>query len=118
MAILPAAKPSPRIVEGVIYWYKGDTFQIDLALNIKDQDGESIDIQPQDIVKIVFFGFSKSKGDTIAEIELEGIQNNVFSLNFTEELSRKFDRGVYLYDIYLTHNHRTTIVNDNIVKVE
>ena len=42
MTKLPGAKPSPRIAGGVLRWYAGDTFSVTLALELRDQDGETV----------------------------------------------------------------------------
>ena len=39
--VIPVARVSPRIANGCICWYEGDTFSLRLRLELEDQDGLS-----------------------------------------------------------------------------
>ena len=54
MSNLPNAEQSPRVVNGVIKWYEGDTFTMDLGLGLTDQDGEAVTLNAADTVKVTF----------------------------------------------------------------
>ena len=58
MTKLPGAKPSPRIAGGVLRWYAGDTFSVTLALELRDQDGETVAVGASDSLTVRFFDAS------------------------------------------------------------
>ena len=97
---LPRADLSPRIVNGVLKWYEGDTFSLQIDWELEDQDGEPITIQPKDTVKVVF----KNKSlRTVKEFMFTGINVNTIHLNFDNECTALFEKGNYTYDIiYIT----------------
>ena len=52
--VIPAARVSPRIANGCICWYEGDTFSLRLRLELEDQDGAAVTVGASDSVKITF----------------------------------------------------------------
>ena len=50
----PGAYASPRISNGVLCWYAGDTFSVVIQADLVDQDGAAVDIGTTDTVKITF----------------------------------------------------------------
>lgn len=115
MANIPSAEISPRIASGVIKWYQGDTFDIDLKINLTDQDGDPVTIGASDTVKVLFLDCC---GNTVKEFTCTNIQNNTITLDFDATCTALFGKGNYTYDVYLNADERTTIVNDNKAVVE
>ena len=115
MSNIPNAEPSPRIVNGYIKWYQGDTFDLDIELELTDQSGEEIEITPTDTVKVVF----RDEGDkTVKVFDFSNIQGKTITLDFDAECSALFPKGNYFYDVYFSSDDRKTIANDNRVVVE
>ena len=51
MAKIVAARPSPRITNGIIAWYCMDEFEIGLSIKLYDADGEEISLGTEDTVE-------------------------------------------------------------------
>lgn len=115
MGNLPSARPSPRIVNGVIFWYAGDTFEIDINLDIVDQDGDEYEISSTDTVKMTF---ENSRHQTVATYTFTGIEDNNITLEINGTETAKFPKGEYTYKVLLTWEEKTTIVDKNKVVVE
>lgn len=116
MGNLPHANPSPRIVNGVLKWYLGDTFEIQINLDLEDQDGEKIIINNESTVEVVFLDCRRK---VIKEFVFSGIEDNVITLSFDNAVSTLFPIGEYTYDIYYrVGNRRVTLADNNRVVVE
>lgn len=115
MINIPNAKESPRIVNGVLRWYCGDTFDLQLTLDLEDQDREPVVIQPTDKVEVVFLDRSLNEVKTFTFTEVEG---NTVVMTFDEDVTALFDIGDYTYDVYYTGEERVTLAEDNKVVVE
>lgn len=112
---IPGAYASPRISNGVLCWYAGDTFSIVIQADLTDQDGEAVDIGTTDTVKITF------RDDTRAEVwskTFSNVANNQVTLVVDATVSAKFPKGKYTYDVEFSHGERTTLARDNKVRVE
>ena len=112
---IPGAYASPRISNGVLCWYAGDTFSVVIQADLVDQDGAAVDIGATDTVKITFHD------DTRAEVwskTFSNVANNQVTLVVDEEISAKFPKGRYTYDVEFSHGDRTTLSRDNKVRVE
>ena len=112
---IPGAYASPRISNGVLCWYAGDTFSVVIQADLVDQDGAAVDIGETDTVKITF------RDDTRAEVwskTFSNVANNQVTLVVDAEISAKFPKGRYTYDVELSHGDRTTLARDNKVRVE
>ena len=112
---LPNAEQSPRIVNGVLKWYEGDTFDLQFSFNLADQDDVPMDIAPIDEVDIVF---KNKRLKTVKQFHFTGIFNNLVTMNFDAECSALFPAGQYTYDVYYSSQERTTVIKDNKVVVE
>lgn len=112
---IPAAEMSPRIQNGVLMWYEGDTFTADITLYLTDQDGEVVTI-PDDATVVV--RFVDASNDTAKEFSFTNIEENTVSLEFDATCSALFPRGEYRYDLYFTADNRTTLISKNRVVVE
>lgn len=115
MGNIPNAEPSPRVVNGVLKWYEGDTFDLDLEIKLEDQDGEPITIGASDTVKVVF---RDSARNIVKEFSFTGISGNTVTLDFDSTCTALFPKGCYTYDVYYTGADRTTVANDNKAVVE
>lgn len=113
--LVPNAEQSPRIVNGIIYWYENDTFDIELKFELVSEDGESVKIDSSDIVEIVF---TSKLGRFVKEFSFTGIEDNTIKIDMDAAASSFFKKGQYHYDIYYTAGDRVTIANDNEVIVQ
>ena len=52
--VLKGANRSPRIKDGKIYWYEGDTFLWSMKFVIKKCDGTDYILQPTDKITVEF----------------------------------------------------------------
>ena len=125
MAInIPSANVSPRNDNGILKFYEGDTFEFDLCLELKDQDGEDIVLDGTNdsavvtfydyknkVVKI--FSFGKDKDNLISE-------GNILKHDFDEETSSLFSKGKYTYDgvVEIAGIGRRTVIDRAPVIVE
>ncbi len=112
---IPNAEASPRIVNGVIRWYEGDTFRLQLELDIDDQDGAAYSITDSDTVSIVFRDRSNH---VVKEFRFDHIVDNSVTMVFNSEVTALFPKGIYSYDVLFRGQERTTFANDNKVVVE
>lgn len=110
MTKLPGAKPSPRIAGGVLRWYAGDTFSVTLALELRDQDGETVSVGASDSLTVSFFDASHTPVHTF---QFDRVTGGQATLTFDDTVSAKFPRGAYFYDILYTHGDKTTLARDN-----
>ena len=94
------------------YWFRA---VLGLLLALTDQDGEAADIQSTDTVKVTFFD---CRNEIVQEFTFTGVTGNHIEMEFTDEISRKFPRGRYHYDILYTHADKTTLVRGNTAIVE
>lgn len=116
MSNLPSAELSPRVVNGVIKWYQGDTFLLDIEIDLTDEDGHPIAIAEDDTVSIHIIDRT---GGLVYDETFTDIQNNTIRLNMDGTKTALFREGDYHYDIYLsTAEKRTTILNAGKMVVE
>lgn len=113
--VLPGAEVSPRIANGCLCWYEGDTFSLSLVLALTDQDGEEVPVSAQDTVQVTFYD---AEQNTVHEETFTGIEDNTVTVVFSDAVTEKFPEGDYSYDIRLEHGNRTTVVRRNIIHVE
>lgn len=112
---LPSANPSPRIMGGVIKWYEGDTFTLCVDIELTDQDGEEIVIQPGHTVEFVF---KDKKREEVYSVVFDSIENNCVKLDFDANTSKLFPKGQYTYDVYYNGAERKTLANEAPILVE
>ena len=113
--VLPGAEVSPRVANGCLCWYEGDTFSFALELELTDQDGEAVAIGAEDVVTITFYD---AEQEITHEAEFTGIENNTVTVEISETVTKNFPEGDYSYDVRLEHGNRTTLIRRNIVHVE
>ncbi len=110
---MKAAKRSPRIEEdGTLRWYKGDTFSLTFNFTLKDSSGNTISVRPSDRIVIQF----SNKKEIIHEFQSSGTASP--TLVFTQEISNKFEEGVYKILAKFNSSDVTTLIKDNGVVVE
>lgn len=112
---VPAAEQSPRIENGIIYWYAGDTFELSLELSLSDESGNALTMGTSDTVEVIF---RDGAGNTVKKFDFENIEGNTVTLNFSDAVTALFAAGKYTYDVIYTHGRRTTIVKNNAAEAE
>ena len=112
---IPAAEVSPQNDSGIIKFYVGDTFELHLELDLKDQDGEPIIFNNEtDTLTITFKDKRKQTVKTFSfGGEDEQITDNVAVLTFDTETTVLFPVGIYTYDgVFTNTERRVTIINN------
>ena len=119
MSVIPQSKTSPRIEDGVLYYYKNDTWKLTLLIELSDSDGSSIEIGAGDRIEIEIstcagaaiatLGFSYDNGDVV---------DGQITIHWTTKLSSKLPKGRYHYRIRFNGDYVTTIASDNCIVVE
>ena len=112
---IPGAYASPRVHNGVLCWYAGDTFAIVLKIELEDQDGAAVEIGQTDSVKLTFR--DEAREEVYSEM-FENVEGNQITLAVDAEVSAKFPKGRYSYDVEFSHGDRTTLARDNKIRVE
>jgi hypothetical protein len=113
---IPRAETSPRNENGVLKFYKGNTFQYYIHLFLKDQDNEEINFNNDtDTLTVKFFS---AKNDLVKTFEFGkgknlALKNNIAEFDFTDEITALFDRGRYRYvgDYESPTLGRRTVIN-------
>lgn len=116
MGVIPNAAPSPRVENGVLRWYAGDTFTLGLELEILDQDGETVEIGTGDTLTVDFFDAYRGKVYTVS-LDAEALSGSP-EIEIGTEVTAKFPAGAYRYNMILTHGGKTTVVKGNQILVE
>ena len=117
MGNIITAKQSPRIEDGILKWYEGDTFSFVFVINLTDKDtGEPIIFMPEDTIT---FEFSNEFSQLIQVFSFDNIPfDNKVRLNFNEDVSRKFIIGKYKYSIKYNGINTVTLGACNKAEVE
>lgn len=121
-------KQSPRTTAaGIIKWYCGDSFDIDLELTLT-KDGEEFNLKTGDKIVVSFYKqfinlppIQTYVFTYTAEELLAANLTDVVRLNFTPEISAKFEVGQYKYCIaYIDGDtgYQTTIAANRLAEVE
>lgn len=115
MSNIITAKQSPRLQDGKIVWYEGDTFSIALTLSLTDEvTNEDITL---DDTSTVIVSIYKSK-ILVHRFTFNSFENNQIVMVFNDEVSGKFSVGEYNYTITHKCLNTTTLVANNIMEVE
>lgn len=115
MISIPGAKASPRIEAGVLCWYEGDTFDLEIQFALLDQDEDAVHMQESDRVTVTFLDETRKP---VREFSFTELEDNRVTLVFDEAVSGTFTKGRYTYDVRYTHANKTTLVRDNRVLVQ
>ncbi len=112
--ILPGAKPSPRVENGCLCWYEGNTFEVGLLFEMEDRGGIPITMQPGETVTVTFYD---NRCKEVHAFVFTDIQDNTVTMEFTEEVTRKFPKGKYVFDAVYDHTERTTLIREDVAIV-
>ena len=112
---LPCASLSPRISGGVLKWYAGDVFDLQVRLALTDENGEALEIESTHTVTFVFRDACRR---VVYEVTFVEIEDDTVVLRFTEAVSRLFPRGSYTYDVIYKGAVRRTLVCNGPILVE
>lgn len=112
---LPGSCHSPRISGGVLKWYEGDTFELQVRMELTDETGAEIRIEPAHRVRFVFRNACRK---TVCEMPFQGIEANTVILRFTEDVSALFPKGRYTYDVIYEGAVRRSLASDAPILVE
>ncbi len=137
---LKAAPLSPRMDNGVIKWFDGDTFTIQMLLSLVgkglDENGHPIDdapisLKPTDQVVVTFYDCHKKIVHIFVSTNIPCKPNepgyNTINLVFDTDISYKFPRGKYTYCVKIVRKKEdgtvdeadiTTLCAHNRVEVE
>lgn len=113
--IIPAANPSPRIVGGVLKWYAGDVFDLQVQMELTDQNGAAIVFAPEHTVEFVF---RDHRHEVIHKETFKEIADNTVVLRFTEAVTALFHGGKYTYDVIYNGFGRRTLAHNAPIVVE
>ena len=94
MIDIKPAKQSPRFENETLKWYVNNTFTIEWGIDITKND-EPLVFDEND--EIVFKFYSAGSRYLVHEFRFTNIQDNSVNLDFTEEVSKKFLAGNYVY---------------------
>lgn len=107
---IPTGAPLPSICGGVLLWCEGDVFTFTLKLRLFSL-GEEL----SDLTEYRFgANFYDASGDLVHSFTADGDGSCTFPLAFTEEVSAKFPKGIYHFDVRVTAPDGTvsTVAND------
>ena len=112
---IPNAQESPRVVNGVLRWYEGDTFEVTLEVELKDQDGDPVHILEGQSLEVEFLDRSLH---VVKTFRFDEVENDIVILDFDDEVTALFPKGNYTYNIYYNGVERVTLADSNKVVVE
>ena len=112
---LPAASGSPHITGGVLKWYAGDVFDLQVRLELTDQDGAAIQMATGDTVTFVFRNACR---EPVYQVTFREIEDNTLVLRFGEQETALFPTGSYTYDVIYKGAVRRTLASDAPILVE
>ena len=110
------AKMSPRFEDNVLYWYQGNTFELEFIINLKIDDVLT-DLKMEDIIEIKF-KTSEMCDETIKSFVFTEIVSNTVTMVFDEATSQLFKAGKYVFGVTYVGQSITTLIATNNVVVE
>lgn len=118
--VVPIAKQSPSITDGVISWYMGDAFVINWEVHLTEEEFP-VEFQEGDRLEWSFFSIL-DKCNCIHKFifNYEDIDDYTVTLFFSKDISAKFKVGCYTYCVkFFSHDGRIVTINaHNKIKVE
>ena len=126
--IVPAPQ-SPRMDNGVLKWFYGDTFAVDMVINLVEQEvGEDgnlvnrlINFDESDQIVVTFFNARKEVVHSFISKNISNDEKSEFyhtvSLDFTKDVSHKFCRGRYTYCVKYVHKDGDRTVSTDITTI-
>lgn len=118
MNFLPNAKLSPRVNNGVLYWYDGDMFDITFVFDMALNNGTPVNATSKDTIDIIFYDHC---GDVVVEKTFTGsdIVDSGVTIKFDAATTALFPEGEYTYDIdYTSGKYKCSLVESNQIFVE
>lgn len=117
MKNLRRAKVSPRVENGNLFWYEGDTFALTIRLELKDLTGRKIDLTADDQLELVI---RDCREDRVLGFSFTGetLETGTVTLEMDKDKTALLPAGKYTYDVYLTHGDRVTLAKKNRIDVE
>lgn len=127
--IMAPAPQSPRMDNGVLKWFYGDTFVVDMVINLVEEEvGEDgtlvnrlINFNESDQIMVTFFNDRK---ELVHSFILKNISNDetsesyhTASLDFTKDISHKFRCGRYTYCVKYVHKDGDKTVSTDITTI-
>jgi hypothetical protein len=103
-----SARPSPEIRAGVLCFYEGDRFSLQLSLDLRDDDGEPVELLPEDKIKVVIYDMPT----VLWEKGYTGVKGNMLELAVDDELGGLLRHGEYKLRIVVHHGETVTTVVD------
>ena len=100
---------------GVLKWYAGDLFDLQVEIELQDQFGKAFDI---DATHTVTFVFRNQAREIIYELQFQEITDNTVVLRFTEGVTALFPKGHYTYDVIYQGVGRRTLARNAPILVE
>ena len=101
---------SPKVAEGTVSWYEGDTFTLTLTLCLSSL-GEAV----TDLTGFTLGARIRDAGGAVVHTFTQaGNSACTFALAFTSAVSEKLYRGNYTLDVYVTDagGDRSTVAAD------
>ena len=126
--IVPAPQ-SPRMDNGVLKWFYGDTFAVDMVINLVEQEAQKdgtfvdkpINFDESDQIVVTFFNERK---EVVYSFISKNISNDekseyyhTITLNFTKDVSHRFRRGKYTYCMKYVHKEDGNTVYTDITTI-
>nr|DAH38696.1 MAG TPA: hypothetical protein [Caudoviricetes sp.] len=116
---LMGGRSSPRIRDGKIYWYEGDTFTWSLKFTIKQCDGTDYILQPTDKIIVDFKkNLHTDKSIYTFIFENQEYTDNTIKMEFTPEITALFPYGFYKIGVKLESEDITTLLPASTICVE
>lgn len=110
---------SPRIRNGKIYWYEGDTFVWSLKFTIKQCDGTDYVLQSTDKIIVDFKkNLHTDKSIYTFVFENQEYTDNTIKMEFTPEITALFPYGFYKVGVKMENEDITTLLPASTICVE
>lgn len=107
-------KKFPMIQNHTLFIYEGDTFDMELNLNLTES-GSPFDISEDDVITFEFKNVVTN--EEVASKSFTNITGTKLIFNWDSEFTKKFPKGRYTYRMRFNSDYVTTIVADNYVMV-
>lgn len=111
---LPGVR-GPRISGGVLKWYAGDVFDLQVRLELTDEDDEAVTVQSEDTVTFLFKNCCR---EPVYELTFTDITDNIVVVRFTDPVTALFPKGEYTYDVIYCGAVRRTLAYNAPIRVE
>lgn len=112
---LPSARMSPRIINGALKWYEGDTFNLQVEIDLTDENGDKVEIVAPQTVE---FKFYDERERMVYWMTFGNIKDNTVLLIVDDDVTKKFPKGEYTYDVIYNGGYRKTLARMAPIYVE